>query len=356
MALHLAQGLGLSFASIAATLLGSATVASARAHAWTWVQLGLASLLVAFAAVLALVLPHRPKARRVAAVLALLGLARIGWAAAPRRPAESPGALVKTRFVNAAPDARLLWPGIPERETVNLGAWVALSPREYRRNAAAIDAAYAEIEAEDLFERVESPLLDSWFFDREHYWLAVPPRAKGPVPLVVFVHGNGGTFQFYPHLLARAVVERGLAIAFVSNGMGFWSGQDAADRIARVVDAVGREVEVDRSRVSLVGLSAGGPAVVEAALRSSGRYRSVVAVSAIFPEIGERSAPGTRLLILHGAEDPRASVEDARRARDDLARRGTPVELHVDPNEDHLAFLTARERWIPLVLDWVTRP
>lgn len=352
--LKAARALTLSFASVFATLVGFATVTSLRAHAWTWAQLGVALLAALVAAMLALALPKRRRVRRVAAIVAIVSLARIGWAAFPRHGAEHPGALVKTRFVASPPATRLFWQGLPERETVPLGALVDLSPREREQSLASIEAAYAAIETEDLFERAESPLLDSWFFDREHFWLAAP-SGPGPFPLVVFVHGNGGTFQFYPHLLARGAVERGLAIAFPSNGFGFWGGSDAPGRISRVVDAVARELPIDRTRVALVGLSAGGEGVFGAALHDPGSYRAVAAVSAVFPPLDRAAAwKATKVLILHGAQDPRASVEGARRARDDLARVGAAVELDEDPEADHLA-LVAHERWAPRLLDWLAR-
>jgi predicted esterase len=354
-ALHLAWGLALSFSTVLGTMLVTATGIALAARAWTWVQLGLAGTSVVFASVLWLALRHRPRARRVALALAVLGLARVGWAARPGAPRATPGALVKTRFVAAPNDAWLWLQGVPERETMRLGAWVGLSDAEKARSGAALESEYAAIEASDLFERSDSPLLDSWLFDHEHYWLAVPPGA-GPFPLVVFVHGNGGTFEMYPHLLARACVAHGLAVAFLSHGFGFWDdAPDAARRIGRVVEAVAREIPVDRSRVSLIGLSAGGPGIFGAALEEPGKYRALVAVSTIYPTLSaERWARlgKTRVLLVHGARDPRAPVGDARNARDALVKASVPVELREFPEEDHLALLTARDTWVPLVLDW----
>jgi pimeloyl-ACP methyl ester carboxylesterase len=330
-----------------------ATAVAAGARAWTWVELGLSGLLVVVALALLLVRSRSPRARRIALALAAVGLARVAWAAAPAAAVVSPDALVKTRFTGSPPGTRLFCQGVPESETMRLGAWVGLSPREYLLGGPAIDSVYAEIARSDLFERRESPLLDSWLFDREHFWLAVP-RKTGPVPLIVFIHGNGGTFQFYPQLLARAAVERGFAIAFPSNGFGFWEGRDAALRVGRVVDAVAREVEVDRARIVLVGLSAGGPGVFAAALEEPGRYHAAVAVSAVFPDL-ERCAAmkTTKVLILHGTEDPRARIEDARAAHAALRRGGVDAELLEERGQDHLALVTARERWVPLVLDWI---
>ena len=354
VAARLARGLALSFASIAATVALGATALALAAHAWTWVQLGVALIVVFVAGGTALVLPGRRRLRAFLLIIALAGTARIVAAALPRAPVVNAGALVKTRYARSPGEARLLWGGIPESETVALGAWVGLSPEESKQGGPAIGDAYSEIAKAGLFEREESPLLDSWLLDREHFWLALPAARSGPVPLVVFVHGNGGTFQFYPWLLAKEATARGFAIAFASNGFGFWEGRDAAGRIGRIVDAVSRETPVDRSRVSLVGLSAGGPGIFGAALEEPGKYRSLVAVSCIFPDLAAAERlRGARVLILHGTEDPRASIEGARRASSELARAGVPVELVEEPGEGHLAFLTRRESWVPRLLDWL---
>jgi predicted esterase len=351
--LGVVRALSLSFASVALTLLGFATAFAVKAHVPTWVQLGVSGILVVLALVL-LLFPRRRLARRTALVFLLLGLSRVAWAVAPWKLPAHPGALVKTRFVGAPPDTPLWFQGVPEHETVRLGAWTLLTKKEFIFGGAAVDKAYDEIDESDLFERTESPLLDSWFQDREHFWLAVPAKSDKPCPLIVFVHGHGGTFAMYPHLLAREALQRGFAIAFPSYSFGQWDMKEGKERVGRVVEAVSREVPIDRSRIALVGLSGGGPGVMGAALLDPRKYRSVVAVSCVFPEI-HAALEGTSVLILHGSEDPRAPVQGARRAYQDLKDAGARVELEEEPGEDHLAFLTNKELWVPRILDWIAR-
>lgn len=351
MVRRLLRGLALSFTSIVFAVLLYATAITIAAHAWTWMQLGLSALLVDGALGLLLIVPRPRRARWVALGMIVAGCVRLTVAMAPCKAREVQGALVETRYARPEP-GRLWFQGVPERETIRLGARVGLSREEYAADGQALATAYDEIERAGLFARVESPLLDSWFFDREHFWLALPRRA-GPVPLVVFVHGNGGIFQMYPYLLAQAAVDHGFAIAFPSNGLGLWhADQDAAARVSRVVEAVSREVPI--ARVMLVGLSAGGLAIFGAALHDPGRYRSMVAVSGVFPDgIDWRRLAGTRVLILHGTLDPRAGIAGARSACADMRRGGVQVELHEDAGKDHLALLMARDSWVPLIFDWL---
>ncbi len=344
----------LSQASIAATVLVASGTIALAARAWTWVQLAVAGIGLAFA-VSVLVLTHRPKVRRVAYVLAVLALVRAGWAFAPRWPDSTTSALVRTRYAHGDGPHALWFGGIPERHTMRLGSWVGLAADEYKEAGALLDGLYADIEESDLFERRESPLLDSWFRDREHFWLAIPEKRAGPVPLIIFVHGDGGTFQFYPWLLAREAVARGFAIAFPSHRLGFPGGEEAAARLGRVVDAVAREVPIDVTRVSLVGLSGGGPAVFGAALHDSRRYRSLVTVSAIAPELSHAEPMrGVRVLLLHGTEDPRARIEWIRTARDQLTKAGVPVELR-EEKTGHLALATSDGKWPRQIFEWLEK-
>lgn len=323
------------------------------AGAWTWVQLGVAGVLPLVALGLLIVARERRGARRAALVLVLIALLRVVIAVGPGRGEVRAGAPIRCRFIDAPADARTWFAGIPERETVAIGARFGLSEVERGRHLDAIDLAYSAIEDERALERTASPLIDAWVRDSGQYWLAVP-EGRGPFPLVVFLHGNGGSFQFYPHLLARPAIARGLAIAFPAAGMGTYPGTSASELVARTIAAVGREAPIDASRVALVGLSAGVAGSFQAALDSPpGRFRGIVFVSGVFPPV-ERVEPlrGTRLFVLHGVEDPRAPWDRAQRTAEWLRGQGIEVDVRFEEGADHLALLARRETWVPMVLDW----
>ncbi len=354
-----ARRLGLVRAAILGALhlvgvaVAIATVCAALARTPTWVALGIAGDLALVAAGLLVLRPRRRGVRVAAHALLVASLSGVALVLAPTAPRVRPGALVTTHYVDGATGVRPWFQGLPEAETIRLGAWAGLTSGEAVRGAPALDRAYADLAADGLFERDESALLDSWLVDREHYWLAVP-RGPGPHPLVVFVHGDGGSFQLYPQLLARPAVARGLAIAFPSHGFRPRGGQAAADRLARLVEAVAREIPIDRGRISLMGLSGGGRAVMDPIVHAAGRYRAIVAVSCVYPDLEEgRALATTRVLLLHGANDERTRLRGAEWAFADLTRVGAHAELDVDPAGDHLAILVERDRWVPRVLDWL---
>src|SRR5580700_1829613 len=140
VARRLLWGLSLSFASIVFAVLLCLTGITIRAHAWTWMQLGLSTLLVDGALALLLIAPRRRPARWIALGMIAAGCVRLVVAMAPSKGREVPGALVETRYARGEP-ASLWFQGIPEKETIRMGAWVGLSNDEYAADGAALVAA-----------------------------------------------------------------------------------------------------------------------------------------------------------------------------------------------------------------------
>lgn len=302
---------------------------------------------------LLLLWPRRPRVRTTALLLLLFALLRLGVAAGPGKGVQRPDAPIRCLYAHGGAEPATWLAGVPERETVLLGALVGLSPPERARHWDRLAAAYEEVAREQLFTRTASPLLESWLVDRDQCWLAVPP-GPGPFPLVVFLHGNGGTFQFYAQVLAREATARGLAIAFPASGMGTWPPGEAERVVARALTTVAAAVPIDRSRVALVGLSAGAPAALRAAWAEPGRFPVVASVSGAMPRLtDERLARlrGTRVLLLHGAQDPRTRVAPVQAAETALRGAGVSVVARIDPDADHLALLEERAEWVPWLLD-----
>jgi len=119
--------------------------------------------------------------------------------------------------------------------------------------------------------------------------LTLPEHRSGPVPVVVFVHGDGpvdatnqGLYRPQFEALARAgVASVSWSKPGVGGSGGDWLRQDQADRareVSHVVEELRRWPEIDPDRVGLWGASQGGW-VVPAVAAADPRIALVILVS-----------------------------------------------------------------------------
>jgi dienelactone hydrolase len=332
--LGLALSLALSFVGMGLGALLFIAFACVWVGTWTLLQLTASLALVLLALAVVLVLGHRRDARRLALGLALVGLLRLAPATLPIGRAPNPAAPIRSRWLDT-PDRTPWFARLPERECVRLGAWALLMEKEWRTTHEFRDflSAYDDLERDRDFESPDSVVLDSWLVDRGHYWLAVPD-GPGPFPLLVFLHGHVGNFQAYAHWIAPEARRRGIAVAFPSEGFGLWP--DAPGRVDRIVAHLQSEVKIDTTRLTVAGLSNGGPAAFAVASAQPGRWKNLVTVSGAMPtSIDPARLAKTRVLLIHGEDDPRTPIGPARDVLTKLQAGGVDARMIVHP-EDHL--------------------
>jgi predicted esterase len=109
----------------------------------------------------------------------------------------------------------------------------------------------------------------------------VPEQAKAgkPVPLVVALHGAGGSenlfFEAYGNgLVAKLAKERGWMIVAPRSGGLF----DAAPPVPSIIDELAKRYPIDPRRVFLVGHSMGAMQAVALAQQSPGKYAAIAAL------------------------------------------------------------------------------
>lgn len=158
-----------------------------------------------------------------------------------------------------------------------------------------------------------------------------------PVPLVVALHGMGGSENLFFDGYGRgAIVEhcrrRGWLLISPRRGP-IGSGP-----IAEVVDAMASVYPVDRSRVFLVGHSSGAAQAIEAVVRHPDRYAGVSALGG-----GGRIAevPGlAQVPMFIGIGELDFMRESARNLRHELRRIGSErVEYREYPDIEHLVIV-----------------
>jgi phospholipase/carboxylesterase len=171
--------------------------------------------------------------------------------------------------------------------------------------------------------------------ERGGYWLYIPeyyaPARKWP--LVMALHGGNGTGRLFLWSWLRDVRSRGAILAAPTSVGTTWAllGDDPdTPNLARILDAIRADWNVDPTRLLLTGMSDGGTFAYVSGLEAGSPFTHLAPVCATFhPMLAQMADRGrTRGLpvhIVHGALDWMFPVELARQAHWTLTRTGADV-------------------------------
>ncbi len=339
-------------ASVSITVLGSLSI-YCLAH--DTIHLFVSSLALAGIAVSVLIAAcgRRKWLRWVGLGLAFVSVALVLWYSAPWPAEIDSEALVRSRHLPAYDSGPPWFRRIPEPELVRLGAHLGLRQTEHQSAVRLFDWSDPQLGAERIFGAEDSRVLDSWLFDRGHYWVAWP-EGDGPFPTVVFLHGSGGNFQAYANLLAVPALKERVGIVFPTFGYGNWSSREGQERVRQIVDDVSSHYPVDASRVFVGGISAGGIGAIQALETHPTLFRGGFAISGLPSALDRPESLRTKeILVFHGALDVRFLASDIRHTRDEMEKAGAHV-LYVEyPRGDHFILLTHRDAVIRKLLAWL---
>ena len=163
-----------------------------------------------------------------------------------------------------------------------------------------------------------------------------------PWPLLVALHGYGSGAEPFHQLWQQTASGAGYVLVTpqgadpTTEGIGWAWGPGAEEMIRRSIDAIGRTVRIDRSRVFLTGFSQGGWLTYTMALKYPHAFRAIAPIGA------GRSLPdssslyllrGTSVYIGHGSMEP--GLEEVRNLAATLRARGCEVLLREYPDIGH---------------------
>ena len=230
-------------------------------------------------------------------------------------------------------------------------------------------------------------------------WLALPPDASAerPAPLLTWFHGGPAfawsrwDWRWSAHVLAEhgwamllpdLAQSTGYGEAFRLRGRGDWIGQPVVDALACVASVAARP-DIDATRLAAGGSSFGGYLTNAIAVQPTHPFRALVSVSGIWAMDQQRGASdsffwfdrefgaderflansphlhadrlATPMLVMHGEQDVRVTIDQSLRLFTDLQRRAVPSRLVVFPDEGHMLIGRpgALERVYAELLGWL---
>jgi phospholipase/carboxylesterase len=186
-------------------------------------------------------------------------------------------------------------------------------------------------------------------------WIYVPARVadSANLPLVVLLHGAGGTAERVIQNLVRPADQTGMIVVAPKSRAATWDiiggyyGPDVAS-IDSVLVEVTRAYSIDPRRIYLAGFSDGASYALGLGRLNGDVFSKIAAFSpGILLPVTPRGSP--RIFISHGTRDQILPIEQAsRRFVPELRRQGFRVEYrefdgpHAVPNE----IADAAARWL----------
>jgi predicted esterase len=184
-------------------------------------------------------------------------------------------------------------------------------------------------------------------------------------PLVVLLHGAlGDERSYFSGLYDPAVIKgeserRGMILAAVSGGDRFAPYQGTGQNdVFEVVQAISRDYKIDPARVYLSGHSIGATGAWAIASTRPEVFAAIAPVSGGAPVQADALGAllgrlkGTPALIIHGAKDGIAPVENSRKVFAAAQKAGLKVEYIEMPDADHTTVVGAT---FPAVMQFFER-
>jgi predicted esterase len=172
-----------------------------------------------------------------------------------------------------------------------------------------------------------------------------PPdhKPQRPTPLVVVLHGYGGSAEGYPSQWRGAATKAGAILAVpqgvrrVGNGY-YWGNVDEANTIlALTIDFVRQSYAVDDEKIVLTGFSQGGFMAMALGVRNRDLLVGVIPMAGGYiPEIDAPppvASGDPRYYFMVGERD--RSVPEVKAAAKDFKKAGYEVKLRVYPEAGH---------------------
>lgn len=178
----------------------------------------------------------------------------------------------------------------------------------------------------------------------------VPEQADATTPVIVFLHGYGGSFLWYQHLLSEFFPDH----IIICPAYGISSAAIPADYVRNAIRATSDRLGFAIKSPALMGLSAGGVGACRVYAREPKCFSQLICLAAYppddtiarFPRIGS-------IRFLAGGEEFFVRSSDLQRRIQKIKRSSPRAELALIPDADHYFLLTHKAETLAILQRWV---
>jgi len=258
------------------------------------------------------------------------------------------------------PMFRLALSTLPESAIVALAlsqpAMLGLTPAQAAMMRPLVAERYEVIAKSPAYSGVASALPYCFAEKRPLEGLAlvhVPTGADARTPVLLFLHGYGGSFLWYQQLLAEHFTSH----IIICPAYGINTSTISSEYVQECVQAVGKRLGLSVRKPVLVGLSAGGFGACDVYTKHSERFDRLICLAAYPPEDLLLKFPrdARAAFIAGGSEYFVKSGDFARRIAKVRQMAPTTQEFTV-PQADHFFLLSHTTPTMAKLREWMPRP
>lgn len=171
-------------------------------------------------------------------------------------------------------------------------------------------------------------------------------------PMIVALHGAGGTGDRYIYTWAKHAQEHGYLVLAPTSGRRGWGAARGERIVLSAIADVRESFNIDTNRLFIDGTSAGAQAAWMYALRSPGMFAGLVSRSGAVDQLTTLLLPNaqnTPVYIVHGLKDRIIPVDNIKKVRRALMRLGCDLEFRLDTKSGHSTFSDQT----PRIIEWM---
>ncbi len=189
------------------------------------------------------------------------------------------------------------------------------------------------------------------------YVLDYPQNTKGPVPLLVFLHGSGerGTdlemVKAHSPFTYKNLIKEPVAILAPQCPENVWWDTEA---VYYLIKEIQDKYNIDDSRIILTGLSMGGWGTLKLAMEHPELFSAVVAVCAPVDRLMKVRAAQYKNLpikLFHGGNDDVVSPMNSIEIYQEIKKVNKNIDLTIFPDDNHNSWDSTYSN--PKLYDWM---